>query len=110
MNDFGINLQGKHAVLRPRTKMLQDMFEKERTFVCEGGSGCIPEIGTNRKITGYWLADFLKDTISSYDLGFVIDDDGKKVVPIEVPVTGVDVAGAPQEIAQTTPKTVRRKQ
>lgn len=117
MNDFGINLKGKQGVFKaalfykgylPGTPKVGTA---ERTFLCEGGSGCDPTVGTNRKVTGSWVSDGARDTINSYDLEYVLIDGAK----LKQTVTGDPVEDKPTPLPEPEPvpdapqKKVRRK-
>lgn len=82
MNDFGINIMGFTAVMKPRNFWKKKATDKERTVVVTGGSGCIPEMAYGRWIecrTGPGT----HETVSSYDLDYVITAEGKKIHHIE---------------------------
>ena len=116
VHDFGnINLKGKQGVFKaalfykgylPGTSKVG---AAERTFLCEGGPGCDPTIGTGRKMTGKWMSDGARDTINSYDLEYMLID-GAKLKQI---VTGDPVPDKPTPLPEIAPdapqKKVRRK-
>lgn len=107
MNDFGLNITGFHGVLKDnRGKNLKT--EKERTFVIESGKGCDPSLGTKRSLRGYWLADGLREEMSSYDFKYVINPKtGEKTNTIPEPEYDVEPVRLASEIEAQ--KTVRRK-
>ena len=80
MNDWGVNLKGKHGVMKAGIFYKPKASIAERTFVLEGGLGCDPTPNTPRKVTGFWLSDKAKDTLSSYDFEYLIIN-GKNVRP-----------------------------
>lgn len=109
MHDFGaVNLSGKQGVFKANTFYLPGASVKDRTFICEGGSGCIPDTGTNRKIVGRWLSDSKPDTISSYDLECLLNDDGSKTKP-KVTTTMEEPEKESQGPLDAPQKSVRRK-
>lgn len=114
MNDFGITLKvGTHGIYKaarfykgylPKDKKVP---ESGRTFVIEGGAGREPKDG-NRKLTGHWLEDNMKDTIDSYSLEAVIVD-GKRIKQLvtgDPPPDPTPIACEPEPEEQ---KPVRRK-
>ena len=113
MNDYGINLKGITGVFKVKLFYKPKASEKERTFVCEGGSGLNPQVGTSRKITGHWESDGARDTISSYDLESIFVKGEKIKAPITA-FTGdepkPEPVVAPKENTEPEPqKKVRRK-
>lgn len=90
MHNFGqVNLVGLHGLFKKKTFYKPNATKPSRTFVCDSGPGCEPSTnkdgshdGRGRKISGHWLSDNVKDTISSYDLEAVLVD-GKEIEPEE---------------------------
>jgi hypothetical protein len=78
MNDFGRDIKGLMAVLKPRNYYKKPSTVAERTFKVIGGSGCNPDPAWGRRIE-VKEPDGLIEEISSYDLDYVIDEDGKKI-------------------------------
>ena len=87
MNDFGIDIMGLKGALKKRSFNLKD---KQRTVTVESGAGCVPDPAYRRRIVVRW-EDGTHDTISSYDLEYVIKD-GKKIYQIEPEKCEVDIA------------------
>jgi hypothetical protein len=90
VNDFGIDIKGKTAVVKARNFWKKPSTAKERTVVVVGGSGCHPEMEWGRNIecrTGPGT----HETISSYDLECVFDGD-KKITQKNAGVTAEEVA------------------
>jgi len=116
MNDFGINIAGLTGVLKPRNFYKKPSTDKERTVVVIQGSGCNPDPAWGRNIE-VRTGPKTHETISSYDLEYVISD-GKKIRHIEVGPTDSYVCGAPEPPvsvhpsippAPEKPRNVRRK-
>lgn len=81
MNDFGINIAGLEGVLKKvNVKYLPDKYRHVKIL---SGPGCEPsqEVKRHRKIE-VKTVDGNVETISSYDLEYVIKD-GKKIHHIE---------------------------
>jgi hypothetical protein len=109
MHDFGpINLKGLKAILKPRNFWKKPSTEKERTVVVIQGSGCNPDPAYGRKIecrTGPGT----HETISSYDLEYVIKD-GNKIAQAQVEAADAYVCTtAPTGPVEEANRVVRRK-
>ena len=99
MNDFKKNIAGFQGVLKAQI-FYKKASDKERTVLLVSGQGCAPddEIVRNSPHFGHGrdievkLSDGTRDTISSYDLAYVIDNSGKKIKPTEPNVTEVTIA------------------
>jgi hypothetical protein len=110
LNDFGIDITGFTGLVRnPPGMRPRTIPEKERWFKLESGSGCKPELGTNRKVKGHWLADNYRDTINSYDLEYVLDPKGKRVSRLPEEKFEVEVVGPTKESPKSAPLKVKRK-
>jgi hypothetical protein len=105
MNDFGIDLKGKHGVFKEGIFYLPKASAKAREFICEGGSGCDPTVGTGRKLTGKWVSDGARDTINSYDLEYLLIDGAK----VKQKVTGDPAPEKPAPMPEPTPETAEDK-
>jgi len=92
LNDFGRNIKGLTAVLKPRNYYKKPSTDKERTVVVIQGSGCNPEMAYGRNIECRTGSN-THETISSYDLEYVIDEGGKKLHHIETDSASYVVAG-----------------
>ena len=104
MNDFGnINIKGLMAVLKSRNYYKKPSTVAERTLKVVSGSGCDPEPAMGRKIDCK-RSDGIIESISSYDLEYVIDENGKKIFHIEPKTAEADIC--PISI---TPLLVKRK-
>lgn len=129
MNDFGIELKGKKLVFQAKSFYKPGASVDERTFIAEGGPGCIASLEASfgsymkpyayRTITGHWQSDSQHDTISSYSVEAYINRAGNIVprpedvldmdcAPIEIKptVTGRTspvMVQVPAQIAQVTP-------
>ena len=113
MNDYSLNLKGILGIFKSKLFYKPKASEKERTFVCEGGSGLSPQVGTSRKITGHWESDGARDTISSYDLECIFVKGEKIKAPITA-FTGDEPKPTPVvvlevELEEVPQKKVRRK-
>lgn len=74
MHDYGeIDLKGKQVVVKAKTFYKAKASVRERTFVCSGGPGCLAIEGTDRRISGHWLADKMKDKIDSYSIERILE-------------------------------------
>lgn len=107
MNDFNLDITGFHGVLKDnRGKNLKTV--KERTFVIESGPGCLPEVGTRRRVSGKWLFDGIREEMSSYDFLYVIDPStGNRTDLAPEPESDVEPVKLASEIEAQ--RTVRRK-
>jgi len=110
MNDFAIVLKiGTHGIYKAARFFKgylgkdKKVPESERTFVIEGGRGREPKDG-NRKLTGHWLHDGMKDTIDSYSLEAVIIN-GKRIKQLvtgDPPPDPTPVVGEEPAVLRTT--------
>ena len=82
MNDFGRDIKGLMAVLKARNYYKKPSTVKERTIKVISGSGCDPDPARSRNIDCK-CSDGLIETISSYDLEYVINEEGKNIYHIE---------------------------
>jgi len=89
MNDFLTDIKGCIAVLKPRNYYKPNATEKERTVKVVGGPGCNPDPAYSRRIEV--KSGTLIETISSYDLEYVLVD-GKKVHQTKGAVKLSDIA------------------
>ena len=85
MNDFQRDIKGLKGVLKTRNYYKADSTFKERTLTIMSGAGCNPEMAWGRKIE-VKLPGGTTETISSYDLEYVIDEDGKKIFHSDSPI------------------------
>ena len=72
MNDFRMDLTGMTAILKPRNFWKKPSTVKERTLTVLNGPGCNPDPAWGRQIR--CACGETRETISSYDLEYVIKD------------------------------------
>jgi hypothetical protein len=110
MNDFAIDITDFVGFVKPRSFALpKNATEQQRAFYIASGPGTSPATGTQRKIRGHWVADNMKDTISSYDFEYVRDKNGKKVERTPEEQLDVQPVMLESEIRETKTTLVRRK-
>jgi len=108
MNDFQRDITGLTVVLKPRNYYKKPSTVSQRTLVVVSGSGCNPEMVYGRK-TVCRLPNGSTETISSYDLEYVIDENGKKIFHYEPVFTGVDMCPTALTKMPEIVKLVKRK-
>jgi hypothetical protein len=110
MNDFAVDITDLVGVVNPRSFSLSDKkTEKGRSFKIVSGAGCLPTVGTQRKIKGYWITDKMPDTINSYDFEYVLGKDGKRIERTPEEQSDVEPVMLAGEIRETKTALVRRK-
>jgi hypothetical protein len=80
LNDFGRDITGLQAVYKARIYYKGKVPVARRTLKIISGPGCDPEPRRIRSIAVRWY-DGAHDQISSYDLEYVIDEQGNKIYP-----------------------------
>jgi len=109
LNDFGRDIKGLRAVLKPINYYKKPSTVAERTLKILSGSGCKPEPEWSRNIEVKG-PDGLIETISSYDLEYVIDTGGNKIAPHKPEAADAYVCTAtPTGPVEEANKVVRRK-
>ena len=112
MNNFKTNLTGLIGVVKARIFYKKNAKEAQRTVTVVSGPGTQPDddIDRSKPYFGHGhqiavrLADGSKETISAFDLEYILVD-GKKIRPIDPIFKDFDVAAAPTvEVKSAKPR------